>query len=68
MTICRASYGDPEFYGRLGFEAEIARFFVPPYPLEYPFGWLGMVLAGSAMPKTPCNFAGVSALNKPNLW
>ena len=61
-------HGDPEFYGRLGFEAEIARFFVPPYPLEHPFGWLGMVLAGSAMPETPCKVAGVSALNKPNLW
>ena len=37
-------YGDPQYYGRFGFTAEVAEGFVPPYPLEFPFGWLGMKL------------------------
>ena len=31
-------YGDPDYYGRFGFKEEIGHFFVPPYPLKYPFG------------------------------
>ena len=62
-------YGDPEYYGRFGFKEEIARPFVPPYRLEYPFGWQGMRLgefAGGA--EKPLRFACVSALSKPELW
>ena len=61
-------YGDPEYYGRFGFNEETGRSFLPPYPLEYPFGWTGMMLNGTAMPDTPIKFACVAALSKPELW
>ena len=61
-------YGDPEYYGRLGFREEVGRSFVPPYPLEYRFGWLGMMLNETAIPETPRNFECVAALSKSDLW
>lgn len=61
-------YGDPNYYGRFGFKEEIGRSFVSPYPLEYPFGWTGMMLNGTAAPDTPIKFACVGALSKPDFW
>lgn len=61
-------YGDPDYYGRFGFKEETGRSFVPPYPLTYPFGWLGMVLNGTFMPDIPIKFDCVQSLNKPDLW
>lgn len=61
-------YGDPKYYERFGFEKESARSFVPPYPLEYPFGWLGMMLNGVDAPKSHIKFECVQSLNKSELW
>ena len=36
-------YGDPAYYGRFGFKEEIGRRFVPPYTMQYAFGWTGMM-------------------------
>lgn len=62
------AYGDPKYYERFGFEKESARSFVPPYPLEYPFGWLGMMLKGADAPKSPIKFECVQSLHKSELW
>ncbi len=61
-------YGDPKYYGRFGFNEDTAHFFTPPYPLEYPFGWLGMVLNEIETPKMPIEFECVQSLNKAELW
>ncbi|ADE38944.1 GNAT family N-acetyltransferase [Candidatus Puniceispirillum marinum] len=61
-------YGDPEYYGRFGLKEEVGRSFMPPYPLEYPFGWLGMTLKDTAIPDTPIKFECVAALSKPDMW
>ena len=61
-------YGDPDYYGRFGFKHSTARSFVPPYPLEYPCGWLGMMLSDIDIPAAPIEFACVSSFNKPDLW
>ena len=61
-------YGDPAYYGRFGFKEEIGQSFVPPYPLEYPFGWTGMMLNGTVVPEEPIRFDCVAALSKPELW
>ena len=61
-------YGDPAYYGRFGFKEEIGRTFTPPYPLEYPFGWTGMMLNETVVPEEPIKFGCVSALSKPDLW
>lgn len=68
-------YGDPNFYGRFGFAAETAQSFVPPYPLEFEFGWQALWLSDRAL--RPANqkpgqqtypFSCVDALSDPSLW
>jgi len=61
-------YGDPNYYGRFGFKAEIGLSFVPPYSLQYPFGWTGMMLNETPVPEQPIQFDCVAALSKPELW
>ena len=61
-------YGDPDYYGRFGFKAEIGLSFVPPYSLQYPFGWTGMMLNDTPVPEQPIQFECVAALSKPDLW
>ena len=61
-------YGDPAYYGRFGFKEETGQSFVPPYSLQYPSGWTGMMLNGTAVPKKSIQFECVSALSKPDLW
>ena len=61
-------YGDPAYYGRFGFKEEIGKSFVPPYSLEYPFGWTGMMLSDTPVPEQPIKFECVSALSKSSLW
>ena len=61
-------YGDPDFYGRFGFGAEIADRFEPPYPLKYAFGWLGMTMGQSDLPSSHVKITCVSALCDPAIW
>ena len=61
-------YGDPDYYGRFGFKAEIGLSFMPPYSLQYPFGWTGMMLNETPVPEQPIQFDCVAALSKPELW
>jgi putative acetyltransferase len=61
-------YGDPDYYGRFGFKAEIGLSFVPPYSLQYPFGWTGMMLNETSIPEQPIQFDCVAGLSKPELW
>lgn len=60
-------YGDPAYYSRFGFNAELAKQFLPPYKLQYPHGWLAMALNADGLPeggKIRC----VEALNNADLW
>jgi len=61
-------YGDPAYYGRFGFKEEIGQSFMPPYTLQYPFGWTGMMLNGTTAPEEPIQFECITALSKPDLW
>ena len=61
-------YGDPAYYGRFGFKEEIGHSFLPPYTLQYPFGWTGMMLNGTSIPQQPIQFECVAALSRPDLW
>ena len=61
-------YGDPDYYRRFGFKAEIGLSFVPPYSLQYPFGWKCMMLNETSIPEQPIQFDCVAALSKPELW
>ena len=61
-------YGDPKYYGKFGFSVDAAEGYIPPYKLQYPFGWQAIVLndcgAQSASAKINC----VSSLCDPTLW
>lgn len=61
-------YGDPSYYGRFGFSVEAAECYIPPYKLEYPFGWQGMALSECAIRKIPVKIACVTSLCDPTLW
>ena len=62
------TYGDPAFYGKVGFtqitEAEIPA----PFPLSQPEGWLALSLDGSPLSTAGDETGCVAALRDPALW
>ena len=62
------TYGDPDYYGRFGFNTTDAAKFIPPYPLEYDFGWIGMKLHQTLSPREQVSFVCVPALMNETLW
>ena len=61
-------YGDPKYYGRFGFRADVAARYVPPYRLQYPFGWLGLMLRDFDIEKESVGLTFVSSLNNQAYW
>ena len=60
-------YGDPEFYGKFGFDADTANDFPAPFDLEYPFGWQALILKDWSDKTTPAVTSCVSTLSDPDL-
>ncbi len=62
------TYGDPRYYGRVGFHPVSQTLAPPPLPLSQPEGWLGQALQGDWQKPLlgPCQ--PVAALNDPALW
>jgi putative acetyltransferase len=60
-------YGDPEYYSRFGFAADLARDYIPPYRLQFPGGWLALRLNSAAVPAGG-TITCVDSLNAPELW
>jgi putative acetyltransferase len=61
-------YGDPKYYGKFGFEAETAANYLPPYELQYPFGWQAIVLRHEAPHERAVKISCVASLRDPELW
>ncbi len=61
-------YGNPDYYGRFGFEAEPASRFVPPYALQFPFGWLILALSEAPQPEGTVELQFVKSLDDQTLW
>ena len=61
-------YGDPAYYSRYGFDVELGKNFLPPYPLEYEFGWQAMMLNDKDVTKVKLSFTCVNALSDAALW
>ena len=61
-------YGDPKYYGRYGFSADIGKHFIPPYPLEHDFGWQALMLNKTELSNSQLNFTCVDALSDAALW
>ncbi len=62
------TYGDPDYYSKVGFRQITEEFAQAPLKLNHPHGWLGQSLSekeqGSLIGPSHC----VEALNKPELW
>lgn len=61
-------YGDPQYYSRFGFSAELGKRFVPPFPLQMPPGWQALQLSGDQLSDMPISITCVGPLSKPSLW
>ena len=61
-------YGDPEYYSQFGFSVDAAEGYIPPYKLEYPFGWQAVALSECGTGKSPVKIACVTSLCDPTLW
>lgn len=61
-------YGDPKYYGRFGFSVDAAERYIPPYRLQYPFGWQGIALNECSTGKSSIKIACVTSLCNPALW
>lgn len=62
------TYGDPAYYGRVGFRPITETFARAPFVLNHPEGWLGQSLTAREL--TPLAGAArcVEALNDPAFW
>lgn len=62
------TYGDPAFYGKLGFLPVDAHTASPPQPLSMPQGWLAQALDGGAFAPIKGTSICVAPFNRPELW
>lgn len=62
------TYGDPAFYGKIGFKPLSETIAPPPLPLTQPQGWIGQSLTGQALTPMQGPVSCVTALNDPALW
>lgn len=61
-------YGDPSYYSRFGFSADAAVRYIPPYTLQYPFGWQCITLTELGTGTSPVKISCVTPLSDPRLW
>lgn len=62
------TYGDPNYYSRVGFMPVAEETVQAPVHMTQPEGWLGQSLVGDEIAPIPGNSHCVSALNKPEYW
>jgi putative acetyltransferase len=62
------TYGDPNYYSKVGFRQITEEFAQAPLVLNFPEGWLGQWLAGADERPMVGVSSCVPALNKPELW
>lgn len=62
------TYGDPNFYSKVGFAQVSESIIKAPLPLSYPEGWLVQSLNGEPVESIVGDCVCVEALNNPELW
>ncbi len=55
-------YGYPKYYNRFVFNVDAAERYIPPYRLEYPFGWQGIALKEGSVQKSSVKINCVASL------
>jgi putative acetyltransferase len=63
-----ATYGDPSFYSKVGFQALSEDFIQAPLKLSMPFGWLGQSLTAEPIPSIDECPVCVKEFNDPVYW
>ncbi len=61
-------YGDPEYYGRFEFQAVSALQYIPPYELQFPFGWLAKLLVDADALVPSGMLTCVPSLQRADIW
>jgi putative acetyltransferase len=61
-------YGDPKYYGKFGFNADLASGYSPPYELQYPFGWQAVILNEGVFTEPTVKISCVDLLKDADLW
>lgn len=62
------TYGDPNFYAKVGFHPVKEETIKAPLQLTYPEGWLGQALISNSVDPIADQPACVKALNTPEYW
>ncbi len=62
------SYGDPNYYSKVGFEPVKEEVIKAPLPLTYPEGWIGQSLVSDRITPIAEQPSCVAALNNPEYW
>jgi putative acetyltransferase len=62
------TYGDPNFYSKVGFRCITEKIAKAPFELTQPEGWLCQSLVGGNIKSIAGNSRCVKALNKPEYW
>lgn len=62
------TYGDPQFYNRVGFQFVSEADLPAPQPLQYPHGWLAQALNGATIAPFEGPVRCVVAFEDPALW
>jgi len=62
------TYGDPNFYGKVGFQPISEEVLKAPLTLTYPEGWLAQSLVGDEIEPIPGDSKCVEAFNKAEYW
>lgn len=62
------TYGDPAFYGKVGFLPLDEATAAPPLPLSFPTGWIGQSLTDERLYPLQGTCTCVAALNDPAIW
>ena len=62
------TYGDPAYYGKVGFRPVSVEEVPAPHRLQFPEGWLAQTLDESPLAPFSGPVRCVAALNRPELW
>lgn len=62
------TYGDPNYYTRLGFDDISETDIKAPQPLSFPHGWLCQPLQNKPIPQSVKITSCISPLNQPDYW
>ncbi|GAA5078903.1 N-acetyltransferase [Roseibacterium beibuensis] len=62
------TYGDPAFYGKVGFQPVTVEEVAAPLPLSHPHGWIAQSLDGAPLSPLVGGSACVAALDNPVYW